>query len=232
MREKLLLVSALAFSGTLALNAATVWSQTTPGGSPGSADRGTQGQKSGGAVTAPRDSEGGEKIPKARGSAGQTGQMQEPGQKRGEAAKAPRDSEGGQPFGGSKSTVQGYPESTGSGSAGKSRMSGRWSSEDVKEVQEALRDKGHNPGAIDGVMGSKTQKALRDFQQANNLKATGTLDAETAAALGVQNGESSKAGSGTRQPATSGAKPSPPRDAEGGESFLKKERQDRGQSGK
>ena len=234
MREKLLTLSALAFSGTLALNAAA-WSQTTPGGSQGAA-----GQKSGTTPSQPRDSEGGEPVLKGqgRGTAGQSGQAQQgrgaatdQGRQPGaEASKQPRDSEGGQPFGGSKSTVQGYPESTGSGSAGKSRMSGRWSRENVKEVQEALRDKGHNPGAIDGVMGSKTQKALRDFQQANNIKATGTLDAETAAALGVENDQPSAASGGTRSEQGTSAKPKQPRDAEGGEPFLQKEREDRGQS--
>lgn len=62
---------------------------------------------------------------------------------------------------------------------------GQWSREDIRGVQEALRDKGHNPGAIDGIMGPRTQQALRQFQQAQNLQATGQLDANTASALGV-----------------------------------------------
>jgi peptidoglycan hydrolase-like protein with peptidoglycan-binding domain len=36
-----------------------------------------------------------------------------------------------------------------------------------------------------GVMGQKTQQALRDFQKSKNLKATGRLDDQTANALGV-----------------------------------------------
>jgi peptidoglycan hydrolase-like protein with peptidoglycan-binding domain len=57
--------------------------------------------------------------------------------------------------------------------------------EQVKSAQQALRDKGHDPGAIDGVMGPKTQAALKDFQKAQGLNETGRLDAETMAKLGV-----------------------------------------------
>jgi peptidoglycan hydrolase-like protein with peptidoglycan-binding domain len=58
--------------------------------------------------------------------------------------------------------------------------------EQVKAVQQALKDKGHDAGDIDGKMGPKTQAALRDFQQKEGLKATGRADAETMARLGVE----------------------------------------------
>ena len=35
----------------------------------------------------------------------------------------------------------------------------------VRQVQQALKDKGHDPGSIDGVMGPKTHAALQSFQQ-------------------------------------------------------------------
>jgi peptidoglycan hydrolase-like protein with peptidoglycan-binding domain len=57
--------------------------------------------------------------------------------------------------------------------------------EQVKAAQQALKDKGHDPGAIDGMMGPKTQAAVRDFQGKEGLKASGRLDAETLAKLGV-----------------------------------------------
>jgi peptidoglycan hydrolase-like protein with peptidoglycan-binding domain len=57
--------------------------------------------------------------------------------------------------------------------------------EQVKAAQQALKDKGHDPGAIDGMMGPKTQAAVRDFQSKEGLKASGRLDAETLAKLGV-----------------------------------------------
>jgi peptidoglycan hydrolase-like protein with peptidoglycan-binding domain len=58
------------------------------------------------------------------------------------------------------------------------------STDDIKKAQDALKMKGLNPGT-DGQMDAKTQQALRDFQKANDLPATGTLDEKTAAKLGV-----------------------------------------------
>jgi peptidoglycan hydrolase-like protein with peptidoglycan-binding domain len=58
--------------------------------------------------------------------------------------------------------------------------------EQVKAVQQALKDKGHDPGAVDGKMGPKTQAALRDFQSKEGLTASGRLDAETMSKLGVE----------------------------------------------
>jgi len=55
--------------------------------------------------------------------------------------------------------------------------------EQVKAVQQALKDKGHDPGAVDGEMGPKTEAALREYQQKEGLTATGTADAETMAKL-------------------------------------------------
>ncbi|MGH7845541.1 MAG: peptidoglycan-binding domain-containing protein [Candidatus Binatia bacterium] len=63
--------------------------------------------------------------------------------------------------------------------------SGKFSADNIKEVQQALKDKGHDPGSIDGIMGQQTQQALRSFQQQEGLKATGTLDDKTAQKLGV-----------------------------------------------
>ena len=56
---------------------------------------------------------------------------------------------------------------------------------DIREVQEALKAKGNDPGPIDGRMGSKTGAALKAFQQANGLKATGQMDNQTAEKLGI-----------------------------------------------
>jgi len=57
-------------------------------------------------------------------------------------------------------------------------------SDDVKRAQEALREKGYDPGPIDGVLGPRTRAALRSYQQAENLAVTGRLDPQTAAKLG------------------------------------------------
>jgi hypothetical protein len=40
----------------------------------------------------------------------------------------------------------------------------------IKAVQQALKDKGHDPGEVDGAMGPKTRAALRDYQQKEGLQ--------------------------------------------------------------
>jgi len=96
---------------------------------------------------------------------------------------------------------------------------GRMSKEDVKQVQAALKNKGMDPGPEDGVMGPKTQQALREFQKSNNLPVTGRIDEKTASALGVDvaSGAGGSTGMGTPSSGTSGAgSPSTPTGAGGG----------------
>lgn len=97
--------------------------------------------------------------------------------------------------------------STGSGSSGMSgtAMGNRGSSSHTKEVQQALKDKGYDPGPIDGVMGAKTKEALKSFQSASNLSATGTLNSETAQKLGVQSSSSSAGSSSSMGTGKSGS---------------------------
>jgi len=114
----------------------------------------------------------------------------------------------------------------------KSGKSARGGNRDqVRAAQQALKDKGHDPGSVDGVMGPKTQAALKDFQKSQGIQETGRLDAETMAKLGVEgrssaSGQSSPAASpsttgssssesgakspdsGAKSPSDSGAKPS------------------------
>jgi hypothetical protein len=49
----------------------------------------------------------------------------------------------------------------------------------VRSAQQALQEKGFDPGPVDGVMGAKTTAAIKEFQQKNNLTVTGTLDTDT-----------------------------------------------------
>ncbi len=65
---------------------------------------------------------------------------------------------------------------------------------DVRQIQQALKDKGFDAGPIDGQLGPQTEQALRSFQQAQGLQATGQIDQKTMAALGVQAGQQSMQG--------------------------------------
>ena len=52
-----------------------------------------------------------------------------------------------------------------------------------RQIQTALKNAGYDPGAIDGKIGAKTKKAIKDFQTANGLKADGKVGARTWAKL-------------------------------------------------
>lgn len=53
----------------------------------------------------------------------------------------------------------------------------------VREAQEALKDRGFDPGPIDGLLGPNTEDAIREFQKAEGLTASGKLDEPTVKAL-------------------------------------------------
>jgi peptidoglycan hydrolase-like protein with peptidoglycan-binding domain len=59
------------------------------------------------------------------------------------------------------------------------------SSDTIRQAQQQLADKGHDPGPIDGVLGPQTREAAKSFQQAQGIDASGELDAKTLSALGV-----------------------------------------------
>ena len=56
---------------------------------------------------------------------------------------------------------------------------------DVNRMQQALLDKGHYRGKVDGVIGLRTRAGIRAYQKAENLPLTDRLDKETAVRLGV-----------------------------------------------
>ena len=62
---------------------------------------------------------------------------------------------------------------------------------DVERAQQALKQQGHDPGPVDGVMGAQTSAALKAYQQKHGLSVTGRLDAATAAKLGEPTGSAS-----------------------------------------
>ena len=61
----------------------------------------------------------------------------------------------------------------------------------VVAKQQALKDKGFDPGPVDGIEGLKTVSALKGYQKSENVTMTGKLDPDTAAKLGM-NGTSDK----------------------------------------
>jgi peptidoglycan hydrolase-like protein with peptidoglycan-binding domain len=61
-----------------------------------------------------------------------------------------------------------------------------WGPDNLRVVQEKLREDGLYFGEIDGAYGSELAAALGRYQIRNGLQITGQLDAETAKALGVK----------------------------------------------
>ena len=108
------------------------------------------------------------------------------------------------------------------------------SSEDIMKVKVALKARGIDPGPITGTMDSKTQQALRQFQQTNNLPVTGTVDQQTAAKLGVTLGStgaasgmsgSTREGSSNLSESTKGESPARPGSAVKPEGSSAKEKE-------
>ncbi|MFH0772339.1 MAG: peptidoglycan-binding domain-containing protein [Candidatus Omnitrophota bacterium] len=48
-----------------------------------------------------------------------------------------------------------------------------------RQIQSALKNAGYDPGTVDGKIGSKTKKAIKEFQSANDLKVDGRVGSKT-----------------------------------------------------
>jgi hypothetical protein len=59
------------------------------------------------------------------------------------------------------------------------------SQSEALELEQALAQKGYDPGAVDGVIDSETRAAIEGFQQDHELAATGIIDPETGELLGI-----------------------------------------------
>lgn len=55
----------------------------------------------------------------------------------------------------------------------------------VKQIQTKLKSWGYYDGAIDGIFGSGTEKAVKAFQRKNGLEVDGKVGKNTLAALGI-----------------------------------------------
>ena len=68
---------------------------------------------------------------------------------------------------------------------------------EVKEVQRRLKNWGYYTGAVDGIFGAGTKKAVVYFQQKNGLTADGVVGKATYKALGMNDSYNALAGSGS-----------------------------------
>ena len=56
---------------------------------------------------------------------------------------------------------------------------------DLKKNLRALQEQGYYKGEVDGLIGPLTRQALAEYQQANGLYATETIDQPTLSSLGL-----------------------------------------------
>ena len=64
-------------------------------------------------------------------------------------------------------------------------MADSLTADQIKAVQKALNDAGYNCGPVDGLAGKKTQKAVKQYEQDNDLDADGIIDDALMIALGI-----------------------------------------------
>ena len=57
--------------------------------------------------------------------------------------------------------------------------------DDYRAIQTMLNNAGFDAGIPDGIWGSASQDAMRAYQQANDLEATGAPDRKTLEAMGI-----------------------------------------------
>ncbi len=60
----------------------------------------------------------------------------------------------------------------------------------IRDAQQALKDKGFDPGPVDGINGPATRAAVKKYQAQQNITADGRLGRKTLDALGVKQQES------------------------------------------
>lgn len=92
------------------------------------------------------------------------------------------------------------PSATANGQSGSSQAG----DETVRQLQQQLKDKGFDPGPVDGIDGPKTQAALRKSQEAGGMNAAATSDVSTGSSMPSYGPSSSDSTSATTssQPST------------------------------
>jgi Putative peptidoglycan binding domain len=80
----------------------------------------------------------------------------------------------------------------------------------VRDAQQALKDKGYDPGPIDGIDGPRTEAAVRQYQEKENIEPDGRLGPKTLDSLGVKQAsagtEFSEAGENVKHSYSKGGK--------------------------
>jgi len=66
--------------------------------------------------------------------------------------------------------------------------------EEIRQIQLSLNKAGYSSGNVDGVWGSETSRALRNYQRTKQLPGEGQLNQRTLAALGVNPASQSQSG--------------------------------------
>jgi peptidoglycan hydrolase-like protein with peptidoglycan-binding domain len=79
-----------------------------------------------------------------------------------------------------------FPQNGGGSDSSKQGVQAFVIKNEIRKMQEILRDKGHYRGKVDGVFGLRTRASIRAYQKADNLPITGEIDTRTAAGLGVR----------------------------------------------
>ncbi len=93
---------------------------------------------------------------------------------------------------GSIAFVQNYYNKEAESSEVLSRLGSR--GEEVRKIQQRLKNWGYYSGSVDGIYGTQTQNAVKYFQRKNGLTADGIAGKNTLAAMGISSGSSSSSG--------------------------------------
>ena len=83
-------------------------------------------------------------------------------------------------------SVQGLPRSAAGSDSNQEGVAPFVIKNEIRKMQETLRDKGHYLGKVDGAFGLRTRAGIRAYQKAENLPITGQVDSRTADGLGVR----------------------------------------------
>lgn len=66
--------------------------------------------------------------------------------------------------------------------------------DEVRQIQQALADRGYSLGTVDGIFGTRTQTALLKYQSDHGLKSDGIAGEETLHSLGIDKADTSHGG--------------------------------------